>query len=149
MRVVCLKETPVQPVAGMCVCVQSEESEARRATRLFLVHFNHVVVLHFQLFGGIRVIDASTVEQKSQRRHWHSLSQTESRSSRQSTRRTRHSGRRQSQSTHHSLRVRLLQLGHRCRHFDPEVDLIRVLTDDFEFDVLRPIRVTGSRFLFL
>lgn len=72
-----LTQEPVIVCRSVCLSVHEEErsgSSSVQATRLFLVHFDHVVVFHFQLFRRVRVTDTTAVEKEAQRCHRHTLS---------------------------------------------------------------------------
>ena len=75
---------------------------------MFLVDLDDVSVLHFQLLGCLVVVDASTIEQESQRVDGHALAVT----------------------------VGFLELAQAGRILDLEMDLAVVLSDDLELDVL-------------
>merc|ERR1711875_28526 len=78
-------------------------------SRLFLVNFDNVVVLHLQGLGRIIVVYPFAVKEETQRRDRHAL----------------------------TLTVRFLQFAHRRGKLDLEVNFAVVLTNDFEANVLR------------
>lgn len=48
----------------------------RVTPRLFLINFNHIFLLHPQLFGGMIISNSLTLEEEPERIHWNSLSLT-------------------------------------------------------------------------
>lgn len=47
--------------------------DSQTSARLFLIHFDYIIILHFQLFRRVGIIDASAVEQKAEWRDRYTL----------------------------------------------------------------------------
>ena len=75
---------------------------------MFLIDFDDVLLLHFQLLRSFVVVDPAAVEEEPEGADWDA----------------------------DPLRVGLLELAHLGGHLDSEVDLVRVLPDDLQLDVL-------------
>ena len=82
--------------------------QASQPPSLLLVNFDHVVLLHLKCLWSLVIVDATSIEEEAQRGDWDP----------------------------DSLAVALLQFAHLCGLLHPEVDLVAVLPDDFQFDVL-------------
>merc|ERR1712212_753831 len=80
-----------------------------RASRLLLIHFDDVVVFHFECFRSVVVVDPFAIEEKAKRSDWNPL----------------------------TFAVTLLQLAHRSGELDFKVNFAVVLSDNFQANVLR------------
>ena len=77
------------------------------ASGLFLIDFDDVLLLHFQLLRGFVVVDPAAVEEEPEGADWDA----------------------------DPLGVGLLELAHLGGHLDAEVDLVRVLADDLQLNI--------------
>ena len=75
---------------------------------MFLIDFDDVLLLHFQLLRGFVVVDPAAVEEEPEGADWDA----------------------------DPLRVGLLELAHLGRLLDSEVNLVRILADNLQLDVL-------------
>merc|ERR1719436_154900 len=89
-------------MVNMILCTDSFPS------RLLLVNFDDIVLLHLQSLRSFVIVDASSVKEEPETGH----------------------------RNPHPLAVRLLQLAHLGGLLDPEVDFVAVLSDNLQLDVL-------------
>merc|ERR1719186_2430457 len=78
-------------------------------TSLLLVHFYYIILFHFKSFRSFVIVNSSSVKKEPERGDRHP----------------------------NSLRVRLFELAHLRGPLHPEVNLIGILSNNFQFDVLR------------